>query len=161
MIATLTDLILSSALHETFMAHSWIFPTAETVHFMALTLFFGVLLILDLRGMGFYKQLDFKVAHQFVPVVLIAFAFIVCSGLTFIMIDPERYFVNIAFQLKMGLLLIAGLNALLFEFFVFKPVLQGAQNIETSFRAKLISGASLVIWISVLILGRSIPYVEV
>lgn len=152
--------ILATDLHKLLIGSGWIFPAAETVHFMALTLFFGALLLVDIRGLGFYKHIDFKAAHRFVPVALIAFAFILLSGLVFIFSDPNRYFVNIAFQLKMVLVVLAGINALAFELWVFKPYKNGNTAVLDSAHTKIISGLSLLAWSLVLILGRSIPYLE-
>ena len=156
----IADFILDTNVHNFLIESVWLFPAAETVHFMGLTLFFGALLVVDIRGLGFYKAIPFATAHRLVPVILGAFSFIVLSGFIFIFTDPERYFVNIAFLTKISLILIAGINALAFEFFVFRPFTNGQTTIENSLKTKFISGLSLFIWICVLICGRSIPYVE-
>jgi hypothetical protein len=157
----LAQWILETPLHHAIIASPWIFPAAETIHFMGLTLLFGALLLVDLRGMGFYRRIDFASAHKLIPVALFAFLFILGSGLTFIFADPERYFVNIAFQIKIGLVLIASLNALAFEIWVFRPYNAGKAAIIDAFSTRFMSGLSLLLWVMVLILGRSIPYVEV
>ena len=150
----------STALHEFITSSYLIFPAAETLHFMGLTMLVGALLIVDLRGMGFIKSISMETAHKFVPVALIAFSVNLVTGIIFIFADPDRYFINIAFQVKMLLILVAGINALVFEFAVFRPAMAGRSSAAQNLLAKLTSGTSLLIWTCVIIGGRLIPYVE-
>ena len=76
--------IKDSFIHSMLSGNVFIFPTAETLHFMALTLLFGALLLIDLRGLGFFKAFSFESVHKLVPVVLIAFSVNLLTGLVFI-----------------------------------------------------------------------------
>ena len=60
----------------------------------------------------------------------------------------------------MGLVIIAGLNALWFWFGEHKELVQLADGEDAEFRAKVIAGLSLLIWVIVIILGRFMPFVE-
>ena len=139
---------------------SWIFVAAETVHFIGLSLLFGSLLVIDLRVVGFARFINMQAAMKFIPVAMIGFAINLLSGITFIASNPERYGPNIAFQWKMGLVLIAGLNALWFWFGEHKELSQLADGEDAEFRAKVIARVSLLIWVVVIILGRFMPFVE-
>ncbi len=161
MLDTLASWIKTTTLHDFSIASYWFFPAAETLHFMGLTVLFGMLLLIDLRGLGFYKTIAIEQVHKLVPIVLVAFAVNLLTGLIFIFTDPDRYFVNIAFQVKMYLIVVAGLNALAFEFIVFRPSLKGRMDMDRSVLTKIISALSLLLWTSVIIAGRFIPYVEV
>lgn len=94
----------------------WLFPAMETVHFIGLTIMFGSLLVIDVRVIGFGRFINMRAALKFIPVAIAAFTVNLLSGIAFLCADPFRYFPNIAFQWKMGLIVIAGLNALWFWF---------------------------------------------
>jgi hypothetical protein len=139
---------------------SWIFVAAETFHFFGLSLLFGSLLVIDLRVVGFARFINMQAAMKFIPIAMIGFAINLFTGIVFIASNPERYGPNIAFQWKMGLVLIAGLNALWFWFGEHKELSQLADGEDAEFEAKVIAGVSLIIWVVVIILGRFMPFVE-
>ena len=81
------------------------------------------------------------------------------TGSLYFLGDPARYVINIGFQFKMFLVLIAGLYALWFAIKV-KPVIATWEPFsDTPLLAKVIGSVSLVAWLGVLLLGRLIPYV--
>ena len=103
---------------------------------------------------------EMRDAMKFIPIAIVGFAINLLSGITFIASNPERYGPNIAFQWKMGLVIIAGLNALWFYFGEHKDLVKLADGEDAEFRAKVIAAVSLMIWIVVIILGRFMPFVE-
>jgi len=105
------------------------------------------------------RAIPLKHVHKLVPVALGAFSVNLLTGIAFLFADPDRYFINIAFQAKMVLIVLAGLNALASEILVFRPLAAGA-DVSASAAAKMTSGASILIWTFVIIAGRAIPYVE-
>ncbi|MFZ8928074.1 MAG: hypothetical protein EBS81_04030 [Gammaproteobacteria bacterium] len=138
----------------------WLFPAMETVHFIGLTIMFGSLLVIDVRVIGFGRFINMRAALKFIPVAIAAFTVNLLSGIAFLCADPFRYFPNIAFQWKMGLIVIAGLNALWFWFGEHKELQQLADGEDAEFRAKVIAALSIAIWVVVIVFGRMIPYVE-
>ncbi len=138
----------------------WLFPAMETVHFIGLTIMFGSLLVIDVRVLGFGRFINMGSALKFIPIAIGAFSINLLSGIAFLCADPFRYFPNIAFQWKMGLIVIAGINALWFWFGEHDELKQLADGEDADFRAKVIAALSLAIWVAVIIFGRMIPYVE-
>jgi hypothetical protein len=138
----------------------WLFPMMETVHFIGLAIMFGALLVIDVRVIGFGRFINMNAALKFIPVAIGAFMVNLLSGIAFLCANPFRYFPNIAFQWKMGLIVIAGLNALWFWFGEHKILEQLADGEDAEFRAKVIAFISIAIWVGVIIFGRMIPYVE-
>lgn len=147
-------------LHTQMVEISWMFPMMETIHFVALTILFGSLLVIDLRVLGAGKFINMNESMKFIPVAIIAFAFNLMTGIAFLCADPFRYFPNIGFQWKMGMIVIAGLNALWFWFGEHKELSRLADGAEAPFRAKVIAAVSLFIWVVVIVLGRLMPYLE-
>jgi len=74
--------------------------------------------------------------------------------------DSDRYLVNIAFWLKMGVIVLAGLNTAWFVRRIRPQIDAGLEGAALSADARVVAGASLVFWTAVIILGRMIPYVE-
>ena len=138
----------------------WLFPMMETIHFIGLTIMFGALLVVDVRIIGFGRFINLDAAFKFIPIAIIAFSVNLLSGIAFLCANPFRYFPNIAFQWKMGLIVIAGLNALWFWFGEHKILQQLADGEDAEFRAKVIALISVAVWVAVIIFGRMIPYVE-
>ncbi|MGY8788761.1 MAG: hypothetical protein ACKVKR_00390 [Pseudomonadales bacterium] len=138
----------------------WLFPMMETIHFIGLTIMFGSLLVIDVRVIGFGRFINMNASMKFIPIAIGAFSINLITGLAFLCADPFRYFPNIAFQWKMGLVVIAGLNALWFWFGEHQELKSLADGEDAPFRAKVIAALSIAIWVGVIIFGRMIPYVE-
>jgi len=146
--------------HEVMVNVFWMFPLMETIHFLGLTLMFGALLVIDFRVMGLVKFINMKAAMAFIPVAIIGFALNLFTGIMFLNADPYSYMPNLAFQWKMALIIIAGVNALWFWLGEHKELCQLADGEDAPFRAKVIALVSVVVWVAVIVLGRMIPYVD-
>lgn len=149
-----------SAVHDFVTQNTWVWPTLETFHFLGLCLLLGSLILVDLRVVGFNKKAPLKEIHAFVPLTITGFSINALTGLLFLFGDPERYFPNVAFQFKMLLVFLAGLNVLYFEMKVHPQIKEHGDQTKLGMDAKIVAGASLVFWILVIILGRMIPYLE-
>lgn len=148
----------NSGLHDWVVGSAWIWPTLESFHFLGLCLLIGGLIFVDMRVLGFAGKAPLKEMHAFVPIVVIGFLINLITGTLFVFGDPFRYFPNIAFQLKMFLIFLAGLNVLYFETKVHPKIKAG--ETQVGFDGKLVAALSLIFWIIVVIAGRMIPYVE-
>jgi hypothetical protein len=81
------------------------------------------------------------------------------SGVLFFVGDPGRYAINIGFQLKMLLVLLAGINALWFMRQFGASLAEWQTGNDVPRLARVLAMISLLTWIAVLLLGRLIPYV--
>lgn len=138
----------------------WLWPVMENLHFLGLSVMFGALLVVDLRVIGLAPAIPMAAAMRLIPLVLIAFTVNLLTGTTLILADPYRYFYNLSFQWKMGLIFLAGANALWFWFGEHKKLVLLGPGEQADFASKIIAALSLVIWIAVIVLGRLIPYLE-
>ena len=155
------DLLLSieaSALGQVMRDSVWLFPMAEILHFMGLSLLIGSLLVVDCRLLGFARNFPVAAVYRFLPLALAGFGINLVTGTMFFFSDPFRYYPNIAFRIKMLLIILAGLNALYFAMTV-RGQSAGAGG-EAGTDIKTVSTLSLIFWVGVIILGRFIPYVE-
>ncbi len=151
--------IIDSALTQWIQATYWLWPVMEITHFIGLSLLLGGLLIIDLRMAGFFRSIDPAATHRLLPAVMLGFNLNLITGILFFFGDPMRYSINIGFQIKIVLIVIAGINAALYHWKV-DPILSTMdRNSESPPIAKFVAFTSLFAWITVLLLGRLIPYV--
>ena len=153
------DLLLSienSALGQVMRDSVWLFPMAEILHFMGLSLLIGSLLVVDFRLLGFARNFPVAAVYRFLPLALAGFGINLVTGTMFFFSDPFRYYPNIAFRLKMLFILLAGLNALYFALTIHRHTTE--ENPGAAI--KTVSALSFLFWVGVIILGRLIPYVE-
>ena len=149
----------TSALGQLMRDSVWLFPMAEILHFMGLSLLIGSLLVVDLRLLGFCRNIPVETVYKFLPLTLVGFSINLVTGTMFCFSDPFRYYPNIAFRLKMLLVLLAGLNAFYFALTVRRQAAHPGLE-DAGVAIKTVTSLSLIFWIGVIVLGRLIPYVE-
>lgn len=149
-----------SALAQFVIDNAWVFPTLETLHFMGLILLAGSLYVVDLRFMGVASRIPLKSVIGLLPISIVGFAVNLSTGVLFLFADPFRYYPNLAFRLKMLAVVLAGLNALWFKFALDWKALPDSPGIDPRPGIRWIAGLSLLLWTSVIVLGRMIPYFE-
>jgi hypothetical protein len=138
----------------------WLFAMGETFHFIGLCLMVGGLLIVDLRLLGYIRRVPMRAALAFLPFVIVGFLINLATGVEFFITDPFMYWPSPAFKLKMVLILLAGLNALVFTVMEHRRVLVLADGDDTGAYVKVTAGLSLSLWLAVLLLGRLLPAFE-
>lgn len=155
------EFLKTSDLNAFITSNYWVWPTLEMIHFLGLCLVLGSLLIVDLSVIGFARGVSLRLVDKFIIATLIGFALNAVTGVLFVVGDPARYFHNIAFKIKILLIMFAGFNALFFTFRVRPRISAGSDNFqEIGLDAKICTALSLTFWTSIIVLGRFIPYVE-
>jgi len=134
-----------------------VWPAAETIHFIGLALSFGIVLVLNLRILGVMKSVAFADLHRLMPWGLIGVAVNLVSGMLFFIAIPEQYDTNIAFQWKMLLLVLTGVNLLYFTS-AENPWTTGA-GVDASIGAKAFAASTIALWAGVVFFGRMLPYI--
>jgi hypothetical protein len=138
----------------------WLFGLGETLHFIGLCLMVGGLLIVDLRLLGYIRSIPMRAALAFLPFVIVGFLLNLLTGIEFFMTDPFMYWPNPAFKLKMFMVLLGGINALVFTVMEHRHVLVLGKDEHTNSLVKVTAGASLATWLCVIVLGRLLPAFE-
>lgn len=158
MFQSLASSIADSGLNQWIAETYWLWPVLEIFHFIGLSIMLGALLIIDASLLGMLRTYDAGSVKRLVPLVWVGFCINLASGTMFFVGDPMRYSINIGFQLKMLLILIAGLNVVVYQLQV-RPQLTGWNTVSMPTVARLVAIVSLATWGGVLLLGRLIPYV--
>jgi uncharacterized protein DUF6644 len=137
-----------------------LFPLIEGSHIMALALSVGLILLFDLRllRLAFAAEPVSRIMEQFVPLSLPGFAAMFITGLLLFIAQAEKVYQNTFFRFKLALLVLAGLNALLYQL-KFYPKMAEWDKTGVVPRGARVSGAlSLIIWACVIALGRTMAY---
>src|SRR5882672_11305433 len=102
----------------------WLFPAIETVHLFGIILLVGSTVAFDLRllGWAWREQAVSKLASRLLPWAWIAFAVQVVTGSLLFASEATKCYGNPAFRIKMLLLLLAGVNALVFHVTAYRKV---------------------------------------
>jgi hypothetical protein len=138
----------------------WLYPIVEIVHISGFVVLVGSIVVLDLRLLGLSRSLPARaLARHVLPWTLGALLVIVPSGLLMFMAHASDLVSNPAFQVKLALLLLAGLNAAIFHTSVFRRYAQWDLGVNPPAAVKAHAAASLVIWFGVITCGRLLAYV--
>lgn len=152
----LQDSAFGTALAESTVA----FPVIEGIHLLGLSISVGLIFLTDLRLAGvLWRRVPVAdVLHQLRPWVLGGFAVIFASGFLLFWSEAATVIVSPAFPAKFFFILLAGLNALYFEFKLAKlpPVVENHEVLPVA--VKYAGLASIGLWTLVIISGRLIPY---
>ncbi len=136
---------------------TWTWAASETVHFIGLSLLFGVVLLVDLRMLGFVKGIPYTVLHRLLPWGLLGFGLNVITGMLFFVGAPIGFYVtNNLFFWKMALILVAGANALYFTAFDQPWTLEAGD--APPLAAKFAAASGIALWLGVLFCGQMLPF---
>lgn len=135
-------------------------PIVETVHVLTLTLFLGFAILLDLRLLGvcMKRRRVSEVLDQFNPYLMCGFAVMIVSGVLLFSGNPVGFYSTIFFKVKMILLVLAGLNVLVFNSTIRHKVAEWDMALRTPRGAKFAAIISLVLWAAIVAAGRAIAY---
>ncbi|MBX3563549.1 MAG: hypothetical protein KF730_03125 [Sphingomonas sp.] len=139
---------------------SWIVPTVQTIHIIAIAVVVGSALVTDLRlaGVLAIDEAPATVVRRYLPWMWGALIVLLLTGLVMLVGEPDRTLNNVVFWTKMALVVTAFALTLLFR----RPLLDPEFSPKHAAWAKLVkpmAWVSLAIWIAVIICGRWIAYV--
>jgi len=138
--------------------HSWTWPAGETIHFIGLSLLFGVAIMVNLRIMGLIKGVPFPALHRLLPVGILGFFLCLTTGMMFFVGNAERYVAVPTFFAKIAFIVLAGVNLIYFTTFD-QPWKTGAGD-DAPVTAKVVAVSTLVFLVGALYFGRMIPFLE-
>jgi len=137
--------------------HPFVWPTCETLHFLGMSLMFGVLLIVNLRLIGFLRGMSFAAVHRLLPFGLMGFGVNFVTGMFFVIAASEQYTQNVAFHYKVLLLILAGVNFLVLT--VYDEAWSLPASADAPLSGKLLGASALVLSVGVMYFGRMLPFI--
>lgn len=140
----------------------WWFPLLNMFHLLAMAVAAGTIVWVDLRllGLGLKRAPVSQVAGQLLPWTWGGFVVLFVTGSLLIASEAVMLYDNAAFRIKVLLLLLAGLNVLIFHTTIYRSVATWDLALETPTRARIAGFVSLTCWLGLIAAGRVIPYLE-
>jgi hypothetical protein len=160
MIQEFCQWLYDTPLADTIRSSALAFPWLESVHVLAIALVLGSIAVADLRllGVASVKRPVTKVLEEVLPITWVAFAVAAITGTAMFISNAVEYARNTPFQLKMLMLVLAGLNMLIFQLITYRGVGRWNDARATPVGARLAGGFSLLAWISIVAFGRWIGF---
>jgi hypothetical protein len=142
---------------ELMTASKWWWAFMMDLHFVGLVLLVGTVGILDLRIVGFAKQIPLSPLHRLAPWAMAGFGLNLLTGVLAFTGMDNYYTYNWAFWFKMLAIMLLGLNVAAFYLTgAFESVEGLGPGEDAPPLAKFIAGSSLFLCFAVITLGRYI-----
>ena len=139
---------------------SLLFNGIVAIHTLGIIFTVGTIFLVDLRllGFGLRREPVSDVLQQILPWTWSGFAVMFTTGALLFCAEAVTVFGSISFRIKIALILLAGLNALVFHKTVYRGARAWSLESPTPPRARLAAVLSLTFWIGVVGAGRAIAY---
>jgi len=134
------------------------YPIIGGIHLLGIALFGGMLLMTDLRLLGWAmrRRPVSDIVQQFRAWKWAGFVIVAASGLLLAWAEPLKLYRSPAFWVKMALLALVGVHALVFRGRVYGNTAK--LDIAVTAEAKLAAAISLLLWAGLVVSGRLIAY---
>jgi hypothetical protein len=150
----------SSWLAESVRQSLWLYPLLEILHILSFSILFGSVVLFDLRLLGFSRRLPITaLAKHLFPWVYLSFGGTILTGFCLFIVDAIVIAANLAFRLKLLLILLAAINAAVYQRSVSKSSKKWNVGVSSPLKVKVIAVISLILWTAVIICGRLIAYI--
>jgi hypothetical protein len=143
-------------------AATWWFPFLESLHVVSAAFVVGSILMVDLRLLGLAGRLHpvSRVTREVIPWTYCACALSVVTGAGMFMTRATHYADNRAFEIKMALLVLAGINMAVFHLATARGIARWDTAASTTAAAKFAGACSLLLWIGVMLAGRWVGHLS-
>ena len=139
------------------------YPIVMTGHLTGMGLFGGMIAMTDLRLLGLaMKDVPITdVVRQLRPWKWVGFVLVVGCGLSLLAAKAELYYHNPFYWTKMILLALVGVHAWVFHSSVYGNTEALDRAAQVPLLAKIAACISLLLWLGLVTMGRSIAYFDV
>ena len=139
----------------------WLFPAIETVHLLGMAALVGTIGVLDLRLLGWVarRQPVSEMAGRLIPWAWAGFVVQAITGALLFSSEAVKIYGNPAFRLKMLLLLLAGLQAVIFQTVISRKLAAWDERPSLPMLAKVAGLSSILLWVAIVTAGRFIGFV--
>jgi hypothetical protein len=161
MISAFCDWLVATSVSRQFQDWSWFVPTVQTVHILSIAVVLTSVAMTDLKLLGLRvgSQPLAEMVTNTMPWIWAALSLLLATGVLLTVTEPARELLNIAFRLKMLMVLV--LVAILW---LIQSRLQVRPDYWTLSPRRRLAGravgtASLILGICIVVAGRWIAYV--
>ena len=138
----------------------WTFPIIEGTHVLALSISVGLLLVSDLRLMGFImkRRPVTEVYEQIKPWMFIGFAIMTITGIFLFWCQAVKAYNSIFFKIKIMLLFLAAVNAIVYHTTIYRKMDEWDKASPPPLQARFAGWFSIALWIGIIVAGRNMAY---
>jgi hypothetical protein len=138
---------------------AYLFPLIESLHVLSITVMMGTIALVDLRLVGLINRERpvSQVLREVLPFTIGAFISSAVTGTLLFASHAVQYMSNGPFIAKMVLMVVAGVNILIFHG-VTQRTMQQWDLGKPPLRAVIAGGTSLILWIAIVACGRWIGF---
>lgn len=138
---------------------TWAYPIVEIVHIIGFVVLVGAAFLFDLRLLGVSRGLPVtQLARHLLRWSRVGLFVVVPTGFLMFMTNATKLAENPVFRIKLILIVLAGINALVFRLWTLNSVEDWNVNEPSPLAAKLSAVFSLVAWSTVISCGRLIAF---
>jgi hypothetical protein len=154
--------IEGSAIGEWLRSSVLAMPWVNAIHVLCVTLVFGSILVVDLRLLGVLDRgrAVSRISDEMLRITWAAFIGAVITGVLYFAANATTYWFNMAFRFKMLAILLAGVNMAIFQFGTYRGVAAWDRDAPTPRAARIAGALSILLWLTVLVLGRVIGFTK-
>jgi len=153
------DWLQNTSVADTIGQSAYLFPFIESLHVLSITVMMGTIALVDLRLVGLISRERpvSQVLREVLPFTIGAFISSVVTGTLLFVSHAAQYMSNGPFVAKMLLMLVAGVNILIFHG-VTQRTMQQWDLGKPPLRAVIAGSTSLVLWVAIVACGRWIGF---
>lgn len=158
----LLQIMYDSPLGTSLAESLYVYPLVEGTHLLSLAFSFGLIAVTDLRLIGAcFRTIPVdRLLQQLRPWLLSGFLVTFVTGILLTFAAGPELIASPIFPLKILLIVLAGLNAIWFEYKFGRNISYWNNQAAFPKGAKLAGWISLISWSAVVVLGRLIPYFD-
>jgi hypothetical protein len=138
----------------------WLFPLIEGSHILAIPLSVGMVVLIDLRllGIAFCGGPATNFLRSLMRLSSIGFAVMFLTGGLLLITQAGKAYGNVFFRSKLLFLLLLGINAAAYQILFYPRMVRWDSAGGAPAGAKFCAAFSLVLWIGVIVCGRTMAY---
>ena len=154
------DWLSQTAVSQVIQVHAWVIPTVQSVHIVAIGIVLSSVFMIDLRILGWAgrDQSLAETTSRFGPWLSGALCVLLVTGVAMVIGEPMRELLAFSFWFKMVLVAIGTVVAVIFQRSLRRNGPQWETSLVKQRSIKSLAILTLVVWASVVVLGRLIAY---
>jgi hypothetical protein len=160
MFRSFADWLATTSLSQALQDHSWVIPTSQSIHILAVSIVFASALMINLRllGIGAKGRGVSQLSDTLIPWIWRGLAVLLFTGVIQTIAEPVRQFVTPVFWAKMAMILIVVTMTALYARTVRRNARLWDSSLSRSAGAALLAALSTLLWLAIIVCGRFIGY---
>lgn len=144
--------------YATWVRQSWGWALALTAHAFGNAIVVGLIFIIALRLLGFFRSMPYTSLNRLLPVIWIGLVVQVVSGATLWASKPAKYLADGMFQWKFTFVVLATVTTIFFHQMLRRESPNWQANGTATVGGKRFVALTALLWAAVLVAGRLTAY---